>query len=595
MGIVKKLFLVFGISLILLNFVSADILINEIMYNPEGDDNNKEYIEIYSDSFIDLIDYIIQDSSSQDPLEPLQYFNNSYSLIIEEGFDYDGINASIYSVGATIGGGGLLNSGEILIFKDNNSEILDVVHYYSNWGADGNGMSLCLMNNQFQECIPTPGFLNSNSLDYSNIKINEFLPDPTGYDDASMPNGEWIELYNSAGYSIDLEGLILNDDYGNGLEISDTNTLNSNTTINPNSYLTIYKNGDGTLALNNDGDTVKLFYENIILDQVSYSSSTEGLSWSKTNNFWIQTLPTPNQENNYEEPDYTSDLKIEQIYLGSDDKANFGDMLRVEVNIYKGDSTKSSVQLYAKNEDGEEISKRSKLNVYSTFTNYSLTIPVQLYPNCNGNFPEGDYIMYLTGLDETDETGFEVKEITTSLCETIITSSTSYKNYHVEFLEIPYEIFQTSLSKIKIVNNDSTSKDFEVWSYIYNGPKSYSGDREENKREVEIPWDSFINVDLENVIDSAIETGEYKLKIKVQKEDRATPDEFTFDVYVIGSEEGSLEEFPQFLSKGLNDLSEVTGNIIYSSSDMEAKELGIYFFCAVLIILIIYLIVVKFL
>ncbi|MBL7148056.1 MAG: lamin tail domain-containing protein [Nanoarchaeota archaeon] len=595
MRIVKKLFLVFGISLILLNFVSAEILINEIMYNPEGDDNNKEFIEIFSDSFVNLTDYIIQDSSSSDILEPMQISDNSYSLIVEENFNYTGINASVYSVGATIGNN-LNNEEDIIIFKDNNSNILDAVHYYSDWGANGNGMSLCKINNLFQECIPTPGSLNSNSLDYSNIKINEFLPDPEGYDDASIPNGEWVELYNSAGHSIDLEGLILNDDYGNGLEISDTNTLSSNTTINPNSYLTIYRNGDGTLELNNDGDTVKLLYENIIIDQVSYPSSTEGLSWSKTSEgFWIQTIPTPCQQNNYEEPDHSSDLKIEQIYLGSDDKSNFGDMLRVEVNIYKGDTSKESIQLYVKDINGEEISKRSKFNVYSTFTNYSLTIPVQLFPNCNRNFPDGDYIMYLTGLDETDEMEFEIKDITTSLCETVTTTSSSYKDYHFEFLEVPYEIFQNSLTKLKIVNNATTSKKFEVWSYVYRGSKSYSGDREENKREIEVPWDSSINVNLENYLDSDTETGEYKLKVKIQKEDRVTPDEFTFDVYIIGSEEGSLEEFPSFLAKGLNGLSNITGNVIYASSDIKAKELGIYFFCAVLIILVIYLIITKFL
>ena len=44
-----------------------------------------------------------------------------------------------------------------------------------------------------------------------------------------------------------------------------------------------------------------------------------------------------------------------------------------------------------------------------------------------------------------------------------------------------------------------------------------------------------------------------------------------------------------------DNLNEITGELIYSSSDTKAKELGIYFFCAVLIILVIYLIITKFL
>ncbi|MBT6995395.1 hypothetical protein HN953_02100, partial [Candidatus Woesearchaeota archaeon] len=44
----------------------AFLEITEIMYNPEGSDNNKEYLEIYTD--LNLENYTIKDLYSQDTL-----------------------------------------------------------------------------------------------------------------------------------------------------------------------------------------------------------------------------------------------------------------------------------------------------------------------------------------------------------------------------------------------------------------------------------------------------------------------------------------------------------------------------------------------
>ena len=157
----RRLFLVLSLLLII-PLVSAEIVINEVMYNPEGNDNNKEFIEIFSNEQINLTDYIIEDSKSSDVLELLNYYNSSYALIVEEDFNYSGINASIYSAGATIGNN-LNNDEDIIILRDNNSDILDVLHYYDEWGADGNNKSLCLIKNIWQECDSTPGLDNSGS------------------------------------------------------------------------------------------------------------------------------------------------------------------------------------------------------------------------------------------------------------------------------------------------------------------------------------------------------------------------------------------------------------------------------------------------
>lgn len=163
----KKLLTLF-LFIFIVNFVSADTLINEIMYNPEGRDNNQEFVELYLDNIINLENYIIQDEASQDILETLQFVDNSnYALIVEEGFDYEEIESSVYSIGATIGNG-LNNDGDTITIKDTEENIIDEVEYSNEWGAYGNGLSLCKIDNGWQECTSTPGRENNENNDEEN-------------------------------------------------------------------------------------------------------------------------------------------------------------------------------------------------------------------------------------------------------------------------------------------------------------------------------------------------------------------------------------------------------------------------------------------
>jgi len=114
--------------------------------------------------------------------------------------------------------------------------------------------------------------------------------------------------------------------------------------------------------------------------------------------------------------DTESSINIEQIYdLGSDNKAKFGQTIRVRLNIYKGNTTKESIKLWIEN-DGR-ISKESKTNVYEKYTSYDLTLPVQIKPNCDGEFDDDDYKVIVEGLDARDTKKLEVGGITDSLCE----------------------------------------------------------------------------------------------------------------------------------------------------------------------------------
>jgi hypothetical protein len=383
------------------------------MYNPEGQDNNKEYIELKTD--LNLTGFIIQDCSSEDILELIKYFPSNYSLIVEEGFNHTNINTTVYSVGTTIGNG--LNNPEDIVIIKNGTEILDAIHYFSEWGAGGNKNSLCLIENNWQECPSTPGLENLATLKNYSIKINEFLPDPEGYDDAPMPEGEWIELINS-GDPIDLEWCHFKDKGGRTLNITMTNSYN--TTIND--YLVIYTNGLFGL-LNNEGSETLYLYDpfNNLIDEVSYDSSTEGMSWSKVDNIWRQTAPTPNKENENNKSKLDSEIKIEKVYLGTDSKAKFGDNIRIKLNVYKGNTSKTSISIWL--EDNEKkLSKRTRFNVQEKFKEQSITVPLQIFPNCNQKTPDGKYRLKLEGLNSEDSEEIKVEGMTKNLCEEIKTT-----------------------------------------------------------------------------------------------------------------------------------------------------------------------------
>jgi len=406
-----RLILLLTILLIIPNSL-ASIQITEIMYNPEGSDNNHEYIELITN--MNLTGFIIQDSSSEDVLELLKYIPSNYSLIVEEGFNHTDINATIYSVGATIGNS-LNNDGDTIIIK-NQTTVFDAIHYYSSWGGENNGNSLCILDYQWKECPKTPGYENIASLKNYSIEINEFLPNPQGYDNADNPEGEWIEIINF-GEKVELTGCYFQDNANHKTYITDTTTIN--TTINK--YLVVYIDG---LLLNNEGvEKIKLFdpYNNLI-DQVSYGSSTEGLSWSKINENWIQTVPSPNQENPENKTYLESSIKIEKVYLGTDYKAKFGDNLRVKLEIYKGNTTKNSISMWIE-KNNEPVSKRTRFSIEKKYEDTPITIPIQIFPNCNEKLEDGRYHIKVEGLDRTDSQEIKIEGITKNLCEEVKCSS----------------------------------------------------------------------------------------------------------------------------------------------------------------------------
>ena len=138
------------------------------------------------------------------------------------------------------------------------------------------------------------------------VVINEYIPDPEGDDNAPMPDGEWVELYNLGDAEVNVSGWVLYDSVdANELYITPENTNTGDTIVPANGWLVVYRDGDGDFSLNQDADEVRLYdgypvADSNLIDETSYASSTTGKSWARIpdgTGEWQEADPTPGETN----------------------------------------------------------------------------------------------------------------------------------------------------------------------------------------------------------------------------------------------------------------------------------------------------------
>ena len=212
------------------------IRINEVMYNPFGEDDNREFVEIYGTN--NLSGYTIGDLYVNDSLEIMKFVPGNLSLVVESGFNYSGINCSVYSAGATIGNN-LRNSGDS-VFLYRNSELVDRLSYNASL-ANNNNHSLELVNGSWNESCEEEGspgrenciFVNNDS-DNGNDQLNIsegscFVILNLSTDKEVYEDGESVKINNSLsnkGFDFIIEYWI--EDLEGEIVKSKVNTSNTN-------------------------------------------------------------------------------------------------------------------------------------------------------------------------------------------------------------------------------------------------------------------------------------------------------------------------------------------------------------------------------
>ena len=197
------------------NYERNDLVINEIMYDPDSD--NSEYVEFYnlSSDPVNIGGWKFEDENGNTnrlietsfEIPPKEYFiliADSSALSNYNLYDYENKNVAGES------SLGLVNTGELILLKDVRGNVIDSVFYMDNW----NNKNIALTKNKSLERINpnlsandplnwstsvnslggTPGNVNSifaeNLNQTANVSVdpNPFSPDNDGFEDFAVIN-----------------------------------------------------------------------------------------------------------------------------------------------------------------------------------------------------------------------------------------------------------------------------------------------------------------------------------------------------------------------------------------------------------------------
>lgn len=124
------------------------------------------------------------------------------------------------------------------------------------------------------------------------VVVNEILPNPSGVDGGN----EYIELYNSNSFSVDISGYVLR------AGISDASysyyTIPSDVSISPGGFWVIYSQDFNFNLVNKTGQVSLLFDSALISQSDVYYSAPDNKSWSLIDGKWSYTkILTPGAPN----------------------------------------------------------------------------------------------------------------------------------------------------------------------------------------------------------------------------------------------------------------------------------------------------------
>lgn len=458
----------------------------------------------------------------------------------------------------------------------------------------------------------------------SAIVINEVMYDPPS--NLGGAYNEWIELYNPTNESINLTGWKISDmNFNLSTEYNHSITFINQTNISDNGYFILARNPPNfsyywdvscpiakfnTSGLNNDQEIVRIYSVNgSLIDEVYYDNSIgadgDGKSLQLCNGSLLANSPTPGALNNCsqgsEPPPQQQESSIE--ITDAPDRADFGDDIDVELEIYRGNTSKYAVYIYVEDDDGKDVSSKETLHCDEKFTNYTEQITLTL--DCENKSDK--YVIVAEGLNERAE-----QEIDLNACyETQEENKTEEESMEgttigdfTYALTIPNTIYidQEFPVQIKITSQSEQEQEFLVWSYIYIGSKCYSCSaeetRESNAKSIVVPSGSSSDVELKNIVpgESGAGQGEYKLKIKVLQEGLKTPKEFTYNI-TLEANNNVIQPATQ-TQQSSQQIPSVSAYSTYSSNEIESESFSLvkimpYVLTSVALLAAIYLIITK--
>ncbi len=233
------------------------------------------------------------------------------------------------------------------------------------------------------------------------------------------------------------------------------------------------------------------------------------------------------------QPVTVSSIAIEEV----DNQTQFGDVSYAKVRIYKGDTSAYAITAEI-SQGSSSVSEETKFYAYTKYTNYSVKLPILTDDNCDGKLPDGSYTITVSGLGKSDSSQIRLYGsadycgASSSSSSTSGSSNSSKSKFTYKLTSYPEKITSGKefTSKVEIESDDK-DHELEIYSYVYRGSKSYSGERDANRQKVLLDADSSVVVELKNTA-YVSEEGNYSFKVKIRKDDLKTEKEITVPLYV---------------------------------------------------------------
>jgi hypothetical protein len=197
-------FFIFLAFLFLPLSASSAVVINEIMYDLEGADDGREWVEIFNNGNepIDLAGWKFYENGTNHKISLVEEDDDFiipagiYAVIADNPdnflIDWPGFSGVVFDSSFS-----LKNTGEVIALRDAELNDIDSVIYNSEWGASGDGNSLQKMNGEWTMASPTPGEQNSVMLTPG---VNESqISEPEHYDYVPLEDLPKIKAYAGEG------------------------------------------------------------------------------------------------------------------------------------------------------------------------------------------------------------------------------------------------------------------------------------------------------------------------------------------------------------------------------------------------------------
>jgi hypothetical protein len=199
--------------------------------------------------------------------------------------------------------------------------------------------------------------------------------------------------------------------------------------------------------------------------------------------------------------------------------------ISIPIIIYRGSTLKRTVYVWLRDSLGKIISSKSKITVPDRFSYYNLSADLAIL-EC----PNPPVIVVAEGLGINTTGSLAINSVCTP--ENNTGAKTGMFSWSV--LEKEEYIESNNSFRTRVLINNPTGQNLtaDAWSYVYRSSKCYSGDREGNRKTINIPEFSNITFDLNNTVNA--KPGDYSLKIRLLRSDRKSEEEITMPIVVVG-------------------------------------------------------------